>query len=73
MLQYAFASNPNNKGVLNNGNFYATEAGTYTVYAYIAAKNDCHVQSANSSNLTITVNRLNPTITYRGNLNKCNR
>ena len=65
MLQYAFASNPNNKGVLNNGNFYATEAGTYTVYAYIAAKNDCHVQSANSSNLTITVNRLNPTITYR--------
>ena len=43
-------------GSIDGTNFYATDSGTYTVNAYIAAKKDCHEKSATSSNLTITVN-----------------
>ena len=64
LIKYAFASNPNSKGVMSGNNFYATAAGTYTIYAYIDAKKDCHVQSANSSNLTITVNRRNSVTSF---------
>ena len=63
---YAFSSNPNDKGVMmDNGNFYATEAGTYKIHAKINAETNCHTESDWSDDLTITVNRLTPTISYR--------
>ena len=61
---YAFSSNPNNKGVMSGDNFYATEAGTYKIHAKINAENNCHTESAWSNDFTITVNRLDPTLTY---------
>ena len=61
---YAFSSNPNNKGVMSGDNFYATEAGTYKIHAKINALDNCHTESDWSDDLTITVNRLDPTLTY---------
>ncbi len=45
--------------------FYATKAGVYTFNnPYIAAKTDCHAKSATTTGtITITVNRLNQTLT----------
>jgi len=45
--------------------FYATKAGTYTfTNPYIAAKENCHEKSASTTGtITITVNRLNQTLT----------
>lgn len=51
-------------GEFDGNNFYATSAGTYTIKSSITAKGDCHNASAESDPLTITVNRLNPTLTY---------
>ena len=47
--------------------FYATKAGVYTfTNPYIAAKKDCHEKSATTTGkVTITVNRLNQTLTMR--------
>ena len=45
-------------GNLNGSVFSADKAGTYQVYSYITAKDGCHAKSANSSNLSIIVNRL---------------
>ena len=45
-------------GKLNGSVFSADKAGTYQVYSYITAKDGCHAKSANSSNLSIIVNRL---------------
>ncbi len=59
-FEYAFDSNPNNKGVMSGSNFYATEAGTYKIKARIKALTNCHEASSWSSNLTITVNPLTP-------------
>lgn len=61
---YEFSSNPNDKGVMSGDNFYATEAGTYKIHAKINAETNCHTESDWSDDLTITVNRLNPTLTY---------
>ena len=58
-IQYAFTSNPDNAGHLSGDNFYATDSGTYKIHAYIAALTNCHEQSNNSNDLTITVNPLN--------------
>ena len=46
-------------------NFYATKAGVYTfTNPYIAAKSNCHEKSASTTGtITITVNRLNQTLT----------
>ena len=44
-------------GIIEGDNFYAKAVGTYTVNAYIGAKDNCHVKSGNSSDLTITVNK----------------
>ena len=63
-FDYAFDSNPNNKGVMSGDNFYATEAGTYKIHAKINALDNCHTESEWSDDLTITVNRLDPTLTY---------
>ncbi len=62
-FEYAFDSNPNNKGVMSGDNFYATDSGTYKIKAKIKAENNCHVTSSWSSNLTITVNPLIPSFT----------
>lgn len=51
-------------GVFEGNNFYATTAGTYTITSSISAKDNCHAASSASSPLTVTVNRLNPTLTY---------
>lgn len=52
-------------GVIEGTNFYATEAGEYTVKARVAAKENCHEASAWSSDaLTITVNRLDQTLSW---------
>lgn len=61
-FEYAFDSNPNNKGVMSGDNFYATDSGTYKIKARIKAENNCHVAS-DWSYLTITVNPLIPTFT----------
>ena len=61
-FEYAFDSNPNNKGVMSGDNFYATDSGTYKIKARIKAENDCHVAS-DWSYLTITVNPLDPSFT----------
>lgn len=57
-MQYAFSTNgnPGNAGHLSGDNFYATDSGTYKIHAYIAALANCHEQSDNSNDLTITVN-----------------
>lgn len=61
---YSITTNPNSGGVLSGSTFYATKAGTYKVKAGISAKDGCHAASAQSGELTITVNRLTPTLTY---------
>ena len=43
-------------GLFDGTNFYATDSGSYTVNAYIAAKDGCHVQSSTSNDFTIKVN-----------------
>lgn len=52
-------------GEIENNAFYSNKAGTYIVYANVA-KSDCHEQSANSNNLTITVNRVDGFIETKG-------
>ena len=61
-LGYGISSNPKEAGHISSSNFYATAAGTYYIYSYIQAGKDCHEQSANSTTLTITVNRRTPTL-----------
>ena len=53
-----------NGGTIDGVNFYATAAGTYTVKAQIAAKADHHEASAWSEVATITVNRLDQTLSW---------
>lgn len=59
-----FAVEPNSGFGHNKGLFYATVAGTYTVKARIAAKTDCHEASDWSDEVTVTVNRLNQTLSW---------
>lgn len=61
---YSITTNPNDGGVISGSTFYATKAGIYKVKAGISAKDGCHAASAQSGELTITVNRLTPTLTY---------
>ena len=51
-------------GVVDGNNFYATEAGDYTVKAQVAAKADCHEASAFTDAVTITVNHLDQTLSW---------
>lgn len=73
-MPIAFTSNSfsDPEGVSSTGSytftgkyFYATKAGVYTfTNPYIAAKKDCHEKSATTTGtVTITVNRLNQTLT----------
>lgn len=59
-----FAVTPNSGFGHNKGVFYATVAGEYKAKARIAAKEDCHEASDWSDEVTITVNRLNQTLSW---------
>ena len=62
---FAFTENPDNKGVIENGLFYATAAGTYKVKSQIAAKENCHEATAWTDELTITVNHLDDALAWK--------
>ena len=66
-IKYDFTSNPEEAGHISEGYFYATDSGTYKIHAYIQEykpKNaECHENSENSQDLTITVNPLVPSFT----------
>ncbi len=60
-ISYVIASD--NSATIADSLFFATDTGTYIVKAYIAAKENCHNASENSSEaLTIVVNRIAPTL-----------
>ena len=61
---YIVSTNPGNAGHMNGSNFYATAADTFVVKAKYNASTGCHEASGWGEGLTITVNRLNPTLTY---------
>ena len=64
-LDYAITTNPNSKGFVSNGVFYATGYGTYKVKALISEHTGCHEESALSEDeLTIIVNRINQTVSW---------
>ncbi len=59
-------------GAFDGKYFYATQAGVYTyTNPYIAAKTNCHEKSTSTTGtITITVNRLNQTLTVKnGSIN----
>ena len=61
---YTVSTNPGSAGHMNGSNFYATAAGTYVVKAKYNASTGCHEDSEWGEGLTVTVNRLDPTLTY---------